>query len=124
MITNFYWTLPEWVKDFFKPKGKTSLTITAFKEDGDWFFNLPPITWKESLCFPEALNYIAEGKSKVRLYISTQPFVGAEEMHWERQDPLWQEANEYSWNDHIIWLCPWLQWWFGSVPKTIWFTAK
>ena len=124
MVKNFYWTLPQKVKDFFRPKGKTQLTITAFKEGEDWMFNLPPITWKESLCFPEALNEIAKGRTKVKLFISTQPVEGAEVMHWERQDPCWTEANEFSWNNHIIWLCPWLQWWFGEVPQRIWFTVQ
>ena len=112
------------MKNVFKPKGKTSLKITAFKEDGDWMFNLPPITWKESLCFPDALNEISQGKNKVSLFISIVPVENAEVMDWYQCDPCWMEANEYTWKGHNIWLCPWLQWYFGEVPEKIWFIAE
>ena len=123
-MTNFFWSIPNWVKDFFKPKGKTKLTITAYKDGSDWYFNLPPITWKESLVFSEALNELAKGANEVKLTISSKPIEGAEKIWWFQSDPCWMEANIYYWKDHEIWLCPWNQWYFGEVHENLWFTVS
>ncbi len=72
-MKNFYWMTPQWVKDFFKPKNKTKLVITAYKEGSNWFFNKPPITWKESLMFPEALDELVKGANKIKLTITSEP---------------------------------------------------
>ena len=122
-MTNFYWFTPQWVKDWFKPKNKTKLVITAYKEGASWYFNKPPITWKESLMFPGALDELAKGANKIKLTISSEPMEGAQKMWWFQSDPCWMEANIYYWQDHEIWLCPWAQWWFGEVAENLWFKA-
>jgi hypothetical protein len=124
-MENFYWKTPQWVKDLFKPKNKTKLTINAYKEGDKWYFNKPLyVTWKESLCFPEALDEMAKGKTKLKLKISSTPVEGWEKMGWFQSDPWWTEANIYIWKNHNIWLCPWAQWWFGEVAEYLWFTTE
>ena len=123
-ITNFFWSIPDSIKDKFKPKGKTSLTINAYKEGGFWYFNLPPITWKECLVFTKALDEISGGKDKVKMTITTYEVEGAEKVWYFQDDPLYPEASEYYWNDYKIWLCPWLQWYFGHKPENIWFKVE
>ena len=104
---NSFWNLPEAIKEKFKPKGKTSLNITAYKEGKFWYFNYPPITWKESLVFAKALDEISGGKDKVKMTITTYEVEGAEKVWYFQDDPLYPEASEYYWNDYKIWLCPW-----------------
>ena len=123
-MTNFFWSVPQWVKDLCQPKGKTELNITAYKEGKFWYFDLPPITWKESLMFADALNELAQGKDKVKLTISSVPIEGAEKLWWFQSDPMWMDANEYYWKDHLIWLCPWNQWYFGEVHENLWFKVN
>jgi hypothetical protein len=124
-MKNFYWMTPQWVKDLFKPKNKTKLIINAYKEDDGWYFNKPLyITWKESLMFDSALEELAQGKTKMKLIISSKPVEGWEKMGWFQSDPCWPEANIYIWKDHDIWLCPWAQWWFGEVAEYLWFTTE
>lgn len=123
-MTNFFWYMPDWVKTIFKPKGKTTLSITAYKDGDEWYFNKFPITWKESLVFKEALDHMAQGKSKMKIFISTQQFPGAEVMSWYQADPCWMEANEYTWKGFQIWICPWSQWYWGFVPEQMYFTVE
>jgi hypothetical protein len=121
MIENFFWTVSDHVRDLFQPVGKTELKITAYKENNSWFFNLPPITWKESLLFPEALNEIAEGKDKVDLTISSVWLNNAHEARLVGPDPMSVGSHFYKWKGHEIWLCPWNQWYFGEVHEKLWF---
>ena len=123
-MTNFFWSVPQWVKDLCQPKGKTELNITAYKEGKSWYFDLPPITWKESLLFEDALNELAQGKDKVKLTISSVPIEGAEKLKWFQTDPMWMDSNEYYWNDYLVWLCPWNQWYFGEVHENLWFKVN
>ena len=123
-MTNFFWSVPQWVKDLCQPKGKTELNITAYKEGKSWYFDLPPITIKESLLFEDALDELAQGKDKLELTISSVPIEGADKLTWSHSDPSWPEANEYLWKDQLIWLCPWNQWYFGEVHKTLWFSVN
>lgn len=125
MIPNLFHSLPQSVLDFFQPKDKTSLTIHAYKTDLDeWFFNYFPITWKEGLCFPEALDELAGGARRITLTISTEPMDGAERVTFLMDDPYYPAASEYVWKQHRIWLCPWLQWFFGYKPADLWFVVK
>ena len=72
-----FWSIPDSIKDKFKlENGKTSLTINAYKEGGFWYFNLPPITWKECLVFTKALDEISGGKDKVKMTITTYEVEG------------------------------------------------
>ena len=120
-MTNSFWSLPQSVRDDNRPVGKTLLSIMAYKEDGLWYFDLPPITHKEMLVFTEALDELAKGESTVALSITTYEVPGAQEVRYVCDDPDDSESSEYSWNGHLIWLCPWLQWYFGEKPKTMWF---
>ena len=123
-ITNIFWKIPESVTDFFKPKGKTSITFTAYKVGDGWYFNYPPITWMESLVFTKAMDEIAKGKNKIKMTITTYKVDGAEKAWKFQDDPIWMEATEYYWKDHMIWICPWAQWYFGHKPDNFWFTVE
>ena len=125
MIHNTFHSLPQSVLDFFQPKDKTSLTINAYRcNDGEWYFNRFPITFKEGLCFPEVLNELSNGKPRIKLVVSTEQLPGSERVVYEMDDPFWSEASIYRWKGHEIWLCPWLQWFFGYKPADLWFQVK
>ena len=122
MMTNIFHKLPESVLRFFQPKDKTSLTIHAYRcDDGEWYFNRFPITYKECLCFPDVLNELSGGKSRIKLTVSSEPIQDAERVEFLMDDPYYPEASEYVWKHHRIWLCPWLQWFFGYKPADLWF---
>ena len=116
---NFH-SLPKSIQQFFQPKGKDSLTIHAYKEYGEWYFNKFPITWQEQLCFPKVLDKLSGGKNKISLKITTYEVEGAEKIWYLQDDPWYPEASEYVWKDETIWLCPWLQWYFGHKPENMW----
>ena len=49
-LTNLWWALPPWLQSIVQPKGKTSLSITAYKKEGDWYFNkISMLTCAESI---------------------------------------------------------------------------
>ena len=83
-----------------------------------------PITWKECLCFHEVLDKLSNGNRRITLIVSTEPSEDAERVEFLMDDPYYPEASEYIWQGHRIWLCPWLQWFFGYKPADLWFKVK
>ena len=48
-LTNLWWALLPWLQSIIQPKGTTSLSITAYKQEEDWHFNnLSMLTCAES----------------------------------------------------------------------------
>ena len=61
--------LPKWLTSAIQPKGKTTFTFTAFKHDGQWFFNAPLLlTWWEGLAPAEdESSYLGRPRQQSRL---------------------------------------------------------
>ena len=123
MVQNIFHQLPQSVLDFFQPKDAEQLTIHAYKQGGEWFFNRFPITFREQLCFPEVLDALADGQDRITLTVSINPSADAQRVSYVMDDPCWTDASIYHWSGHDIWLCPWLQWFFGHKPADLWFTV-
>ena len=123
-MKNLFWKTPEWLKQLLKPHHPNSLTFTAYKEGNEWFFNLAPITWGETLCFPEVLDELSHGKDKLKLSVTTYPVEGALTAHYLWDDVWCQEGSIYAFGEHNIYLCPWLQWFFGTKPECLWLIAS
>ena len=123
-LTNLWWSLPKWMTNLVKPNNPTSLTIHAYKWNGDWYFNAPHLlTWMESLVFTDVLDELAVGGNKCTLTISTTHVDGAISIWYEGDDAWDQTASIYVWGTKTIWLCGWLPWFFGYKPSTLWITV-
>ncbi len=136
-----WWTLPEsyqkFIEDNIIPKQDT-WTLECFKseQDGIWHFDLPEfLTFKESLCngTEKCLDYWFETLTggytpikgeQITLTISDKKFDGYTTIisHSHGDEEWDNEANYYIDNSSGIqlWLCPYLQSLFKSLPKTLW----
>ena len=137
---NSWWALPEkvqlFVKDLVPSKHTWTLNCTKDKS-GVWVFSLPQfLTFNESLCngTEEALDYhykqlggtLTTG-SKLKLTVTDiEPDDYTPQCLHLYEDPLWTEANYYldKVSDKDIWLCPYLQVLFKSVPEHLWLTIS
>ena len=114
-----WWALPSWVTKLIQPKGKTSITFTAFKHDGYWFFHLPQyLTWWEGLHSGHVLEQLSKGADQVTLTTTTYPVDGALKLTYQEDDALDLSASIYFTPDlQTVWLCGWLPWYFGHKPE-------
>ena len=141
-ITNSWWSLPEWVKAAIKPN-KTTWTFPAYKGDGkNWYMDIPSLlTWKESLTggTEECLDWWYEkmtGKkpvpgSKFTMTLSDKASVGyTTHLHHEPTEmhSCWTGGEDTYWWEPIskttCWLCPYLPWLMGGVPKKMYVTLE
>ena len=124
-ISCLWWKLPKSLTNLVKPSGKTTLKFTAYKTEGNWYFDKPELlTWKELLVFTEAMDELAEGASKLKMVLSSTPIEGAHKAWYYQDDPFDVSASHYYWGDHLIWLCGWLPWYFDGKPETLYFTTE
>ena len=137
-ITNFWGSLPEWVKAIIKPitKTKKSWKMPVYKGDKDWYMNIPILmTWKESLTggTEKCLDWWYKektgkdpipGESKFTLTLSKTHSGDVDtilKMEPKEFYSCWTGGDDSYYYDPIskitCWLCPYLPWLMDGTPK-------
>lgn len=105
--------------------------FTFNKEGENWFVDLPE--WEGSkadlqmVCgADDMLNYMAEGDDKVKLYIDTKPFDGADTLYFTDEAKDIGSGAYYKMPKYcgieinlLMWLCDVTLFVFGEFPKLI-----
>lgn len=133
-LTASWWSLPQGLKDLLQPKGKTTWNLTIYKNsNGTWGFNIPYLlTFNEMLLggtelaldwwYHHLTGEWATTGAKLKMKASAEPFEGYKAKAWfEYDDPTNQAASFYyePTSEHLMWLCPYLPWLFGSKPENL-----
>jgi hypothetical protein len=140
-MMNVWWSLPTNIQDKVKQlvPDKDVWTLNMSKVDsGVWVFSLPQfLTFNESMCngtekvmdywFEQLVGHTPVTGSKMKVTISkVQPTSFTTKIIHLFEDPMWPESNIYydKGSEMDVWLCPYLQVLFKSVPESLWITFQ
>jgi hypothetical protein len=134
-ISGSWWMLPKPIQDYLtKFTGQQEWTLLIYKnKDTTWGFDLPYLlTWNEKLMngtekdldhwYEELTGNLPSDTSKMYLTVSSTPttdptttlmFIGDDDLFTGSSYYLDQKSG------FLIWLCPYLQFLFGSKPEKL-----